>query len=50
MKRFKSLAHQPTLTIVDLPRQSWRLLPPRRWQVVVTLAGIIITAVMWAVL
>jgi hypothetical protein len=43
---------QPSLTleVVELPRQSWRVLPPRRWQIALTLAVIVVTAVVWGVL
>lgn len=36
--------------IVDLPRTSWRYTPPSKWQVALTVAGIVLTAVLWAVL
>lgn len=39
-----------TLTIVDLPRSAYQVLPPRRWQVIATLAVIVVTAVLWGVL
>lgn len=37
------------LNIVDLPRSAYHVLPPRRWQVALTLAAIVLTAVTWAV-
>ena len=36
--------------IIDLPRTAYHVLPPRRWQVVITLAVIALTAVVWSVL
>jgi hypothetical protein len=52
MKLFKCDARrqQMTLTIVDLPRPAWRVLPPGRWQVVLTVAVIVVTALAWALL
>lgn len=38
------------LNIVDLPRNAYHVLPPRKWQVVITLAGIVATAILWGVL
>ena len=38
------------LDIVDLPRTAYRYLPPNKWQVVITLAAIVVTAVLWSVL
>lgn len=38
-----------TLTIVELPRQAGRVLPPKPWQVALTLAGIVVTAILWSV-
>lgn len=35
--------------IIDLPRNAWRVLPPARWQIAVTVAVIVITVVIWAV-
>jgi len=39
------------LNIVELPRSAYhaRSVPPRRWQVALTLAAIVLTAVIWAV-
>ncbi len=37
------------LNIVDLPRSAYHVLPPHRWQVALTLAAIIVMAVIWAV-
>lgn len=48
MKLFKH-SSQMTLTIVEVPRQSWRVLPPRKLEVALTLAGIVIAAIIWAV-
>lgn len=39
-----------TFTLVDLPRHSWHVIPPRRWQIALTLAGIVVTAIVWAVI
>jgi hypothetical protein len=49
MKLFKCDTQHLTLEIVDLPRSNWRHLGPRKWQVVLTLAVIVITALAWAV-
>ena len=49
MKLFCTTPHI-TLTLVDLPRRSWRVLPPRRWQVVVTVVGIVVAAILWSVI
>lgn len=38
-----------TFTLIDLPRTRWHVLPPRRWQVALTVAGVIVTAILWAV-
>lgn len=38
------------LEIVDLPRTAYHYLPPRKWQVVITLAGIVATAILWSIL
>ena len=37
------------LDIIDLPRSAYTVLPPRRWQIALTLAAIAITALVWAV-
>lgn len=39
-----------TLEVIDLPRRSWRVLPPKRLAVVATVALIIVTAVLWGCL
>lgn len=49
MSRYICLSHTVTLEIVDLPRSGWRYLPPRRWEVALTLAGIVLAAVAWGV-
>lgn len=50
MKLFKCDAAGMTFSIVDLPRKNWHVLPPRKWQMALTFAGIVITAVLWGVL
>lgn len=50
MRLFKCEAQTVTMQVIDLPRSHWRLLPPRRLQVVATLAGIAVTALLWGVL
>lgn len=50
MKLFKCTTQPLTFTLVDLPRHSWHVLPPRRLQVAVTLVGVIVTAILWAVM
>jgi|GEM_PF-7013218 len=40
MKLFACTAPKMTLTIIDLPRTEYRILPPRRVKVAFTLAGI----------
>lgn len=47
MKLFKCTQAALTLEVIELPRQSWRVLPPHRWQVIATLAVIVVTAVLW---
>ncbi|MFN8459153.1 MAG: hypothetical protein U0401_31645 [Anaerolineae bacterium] len=37
------------IEIIDLPRSATCHLPPRRWQVVLTVALIVVAAVVWAV-
>lgn len=37
------------LDIIDLPRSAYTVLPPRRWQVVLTVAAIVVVALVWAV-
>ena len=37
------------IEIIDLPRSAYRILPPHRWQVALTLAAIVVTAIFWAV-
>lgn len=49
MKLFKCNA-QMALKVVELPRRNWRVLPPKKWQIALTMAGIVIAAVVWAVL
>lgn len=49
MKLFKC-SHSFTVEVVDLPRHSWKVLPPAKWQVVLTVAGIVLAAVVWAIL
>lgn len=48
MKLFKCDTKRMTLTIVDLPRQNYRVLPPKPWQVALTLAVIVVGALAWA--
>jgi hypothetical protein len=35
--------------IIDLPRDAYRILPPRRWQIALTLAVIVVTVILWTV-
>lgn len=37
------------LDIIDLPRSAYTILPPRRWQVALTMAAIVVSALIWAV-
>lgn len=37
------------LDIIDLPRSAYTVLPPRRWQVALTMAAIVVVALVWAV-
>lgn len=39
-----------TVEIIDLPRRSWRVVPPSKLTVVLALAGIVATAILWATL
>lgn len=50
MKFFKCEADQMTFTIVDLPRKNWNVCPPKKWQIALTLTGIVVAAIMWAIL
>lgn len=50
MKLFKCDTAKMTLTIVDIPRQNWRVMPPSKLAVTLTLAGIVITAIVWGML
>ena len=38
-----------TMNIIDLPRSHWRYLPPRKWQVITAVAGIVATSLLWGV-
>jgi hypothetical protein len=49
-KLFGCTTTQATFEIVDLPRANWQHLGPRKWQVIATVAVIVITALVWAVL
>ncbi len=49
MKLFKCDTKGMTFELVDLPRHNWRVLPPKKMTVALTLAGIVITAVLWAI-
>lgn len=49
MRLFKCETKGMTLELVDLPRSNWRVLPPKKLTVALTLAGIVITAVLWTV-
>lgn len=49
MRLFKCNA-QMTLTLVELDRSSWKVLPPKRLTVALTLAAILIGALVWGVL
>ena len=50
MKLFKCDTQHMTFNLVDLPRKNWHVLPPRRWQIALALAGVIVTAILWSVL
>lgn len=49
MKLFKCSTRM-TLEVIDLPRKSYRILPPRPWQVALAVVGIVVTSILWAVL
>lgn len=36
-----------TLDIIDLSKSAYRVLPPARWQVVITFGAIVVTALLW---
>ncbi len=36
------------LEVIDLPRDRWSYLPPAKWQIALTVAGIVATAILWA--
>lgn len=38
------------LDIIDLPRTAYHYLPPKRWQIALTVASIVVTVVLWSVL
>lgn len=50
MKLFKCDAAHMTFSIVDLPRRNWHVLPPRKWQIALTVATIIVGAILWGLL
>lgn len=50
MRLFKCDTQRMTFSIVDLPRRSWKVLPPKRWQIALTLAGVIVISILWGVL
>ena len=50
MKLFKCDAAHMTFSIVDLPRKNWHVLPPCKWQIALTLAGVIMISILWSVL
>jgi hypothetical protein len=35
--------------VIDLPRSHWRLLPPSKKQVFITLAGVIVSAIIFGI-
>lgn len=48
MRLFNCSAQTINMTIVDLPRPAWKVLPPRKWQVALTVVGIVLTALVFA--
>lgn len=36
-----------TLDIIDLPKSAYRVLPPKRMHVIITLGAIALTAILW---
>jgi hypothetical protein len=38
------------IEIIELPRSAWRVLPPNKWQVALTVAGIVVAAMAYALL
>lgn len=50
MKLFRCDTQRMTFDLIDLPRRNWRVLPPGKWQIVLTVAGIVVTAILWGVL
>lgn len=34
--------------VIDLPRTAYRVLPPKRWQIALTVATIAVSAILWA--
>lgn len=50
MKLFKCDVKPFTIEIIELPRHSWRHLGPRKWQVVLTVAVILVGAILWGLL
>ena len=50
MKLFNCEVNRATFEVIDLPRNNWRYVGPRKWQIVLTAAIIITVAIAWAVL
>jgi hypothetical protein len=48
MKLFNCNSKTISLKVIDLPRSHWRLIPPRKWQTVLTVVGIIAISILWA--
>lgn len=50
MKLLKCNQAALTLEVIDLPRAHWHIVPPGRVTVALTLAAIIVTAVVWGLM
>lgn len=48
MRLFKCNTQTINLMVIDAPRHSWKVLPPKKWQVALTVASIILTAIVWS--
>lgn len=47
MKLFKCNTQTMRLEVVELPRQNWKVVPPAKLTVIITLGVIVVTALVW---
>lgn len=51
MRLLKCTSQQAfAVEVVELDKSCWKVLPPRKWQIALTLALIVVTSVLWSVL